>query len=285
MDDWTLLGQGTVAGHLLECAGQITGGYFADPGYKDVPDLARLGFPIGEVGEDGSLVITKVEGSGGAVTAQTCKEQLLYEMHDPTPLHAARCGRRFLAGEGRGDRTRPRARQRRTRQPAHRHAEGLGRLCRRLYRRGPDFLCRPRRIGARAAGAGDRARAAEAHRRCGQRIALRADRRRFPARSRKSPRTRTSLTKCAFASPAAPKICARPCDRQRGRNALHQRPGRRRRRLQIGARCRRGRIGLAAARTGEAINPVSWGRDETARDRPFPHRRQGQYLQHLRDRL
>ena len=83
MDDWNLLGKGTVAGHLLECAGQITGGYFADPPYKDIPDLARLGFPIGEVGEDGSLVVTKVEGSGGAVTAQTCKEQLLYEVHDP----------------------------------------------------------------------------------------------------------------------------------------------------------------------------------------------------------
>jgi hypothetical protein len=83
MDDWNLLGQGTVAGHLLECAGQITGGYFADPGYKDISGLARLGFPIGEVGEDGSLVITKVAGSGGAVTAQTCKEQLLYEVHDP----------------------------------------------------------------------------------------------------------------------------------------------------------------------------------------------------------
>ena len=83
MDDWNRLGQGTVAGHLLECAGQITGGYFADPPYKNVPDLARLGFPIGEVGEDGSLIITKVAGSGGAVTARTCKEQLLYEVHDP----------------------------------------------------------------------------------------------------------------------------------------------------------------------------------------------------------
>ncbi|HET6840023.1 MAG TPA: acyclic terpene utilization AtuA family protein [Bradyrhizobium sp.] len=83
MDDWNLLGQGTLGGHLLECAGQITGGYFADPGYKDVVDLARLGFPIGEVSEDGDLVITKVAGSGGAVTAQTCKEQLLYEVHDP----------------------------------------------------------------------------------------------------------------------------------------------------------------------------------------------------------
>src|ERR1700759_5678666 len=83
MDDWNLLGRGTVAGHLLECAGQITGGYFADPPYKEIPDLARLGFPTGEVGEDGSLVITKVPGSAGAVTAQTCKEQLLYEVHDP----------------------------------------------------------------------------------------------------------------------------------------------------------------------------------------------------------
>jgi hypothetical protein len=83
MDDWHMLGRGTLAGHLLECAGQISGGYFADPGYKDVAGLARLGFPIGEVGEDGSLLVTKVEGSGGAVTARTCKEQLLYEVHDP----------------------------------------------------------------------------------------------------------------------------------------------------------------------------------------------------------
>src|SRR3979411_2929941 len=83
MDDWNLLGQGTVAGHLLECAGQMPGGCFARPAYKDFADLARLVFPIGEVGEDGSLVITKVAGSGGAVTAQTCKEQLLYEVADP----------------------------------------------------------------------------------------------------------------------------------------------------------------------------------------------------------
>ncbi len=83
MDDWARLGAGTLAGHLLECAGQITGGYFADPGYKDVPDLARLGFPIGIVDEDGGLTVTKVAGSGGRVTAATCKEQLLYEVHDP----------------------------------------------------------------------------------------------------------------------------------------------------------------------------------------------------------
>lgn len=83
-DDWNRLGQGTVVGHLLECAGQVTGGYFADPGLKDVPDLARLGFPVAEVSEDGSAVITKVKGSGGRVTPATCKEQLLYEIHDPS---------------------------------------------------------------------------------------------------------------------------------------------------------------------------------------------------------
>ncbi len=83
MDDWDTLGAATVVGHLLECAGQVTGGYFADPGYKDVPNLARLGFPIGEVAADGSIVITKVPHAGGRVSAATCKEQLLYEIHDP----------------------------------------------------------------------------------------------------------------------------------------------------------------------------------------------------------
>lgn len=82
-DDWSRLGAGTVVGHLLECAGQVTGGYFADPGLKDVPGLARLGFPLAEVNDDGTAVITKVAGSGGRVTRATCKEQLLYEIHDP----------------------------------------------------------------------------------------------------------------------------------------------------------------------------------------------------------
>ena len=82
-ENWDIMGQGTVIGHLLECAGQITGGYFADPGYKDVQGLARLGFPIAQVQEDGTFVITKVPGSGGKVTLATCKEQLLYEIHNP----------------------------------------------------------------------------------------------------------------------------------------------------------------------------------------------------------
>ena len=83
LDDFERLGQATVVGHLLECAGQVTGGYFADPGLKDVPQLARLGFPIGEVSEDGSVIITKVASAGGKVTPATCKEQLIYEIHDP----------------------------------------------------------------------------------------------------------------------------------------------------------------------------------------------------------
>ena len=83
MDDWETLGQATVVGHLLECAGQITGGYFADPGFKDVANLARLGFPIGEVSADATVDITKVASAGGLVSEATCKEQLLYEIHDP----------------------------------------------------------------------------------------------------------------------------------------------------------------------------------------------------------
>lgn len=83
LEDWDKLGKGTVMGHLLECGGQATGGYFMEPGKKDVPSPERLGFPIAEISEDGSLVITKVEGSGGRVYKDTLKEQLCYEIHDP----------------------------------------------------------------------------------------------------------------------------------------------------------------------------------------------------------
>jgi Acyclic terpene utilisation family protein AtuA len=89
LDDWDLLGKGICAGHLLECAGQVTGGYFADPGVKDVPGLARLGFPLARVAEDGSFSVTKVPGSGGRVTVSTCTEQLLYEVHDPAAYVSA----------------------------------------------------------------------------------------------------------------------------------------------------------------------------------------------------
>jgi hypothetical protein len=77
------LGPGNGIGHLMECGAQVTGGYFPDPGFKDVPEPWNLAFPIAEVEPDGSAVITKVAGSGGAVNLMTVKEQLLYEVHDP----------------------------------------------------------------------------------------------------------------------------------------------------------------------------------------------------------
>jgi acyclic terpene utilization AtuA family protein len=81
--DMARMGAGTLVGHLLECGMQITGGYFADPGVKDVDNLAQCGYPIAEVQADGSAIITKLAGTGGCVSTQTVKEQLLYEVHDP----------------------------------------------------------------------------------------------------------------------------------------------------------------------------------------------------------
>ena len=82
-DDWDRLGRATMAGHLLECGSQVTGGYYADPGYKDVPDLASVGFPIAEIDSDGHCVLTKADATGGMLDEHTMKEQLLYEVHDP----------------------------------------------------------------------------------------------------------------------------------------------------------------------------------------------------------
>ena len=82
-DDWPRLGQGIVIGHLLECAAQVSGGYIADPGRVDVPDLAEVGFPLAEVQADGTATITKLPGTGGRVDRLTCTAQLLYELEDP----------------------------------------------------------------------------------------------------------------------------------------------------------------------------------------------------------
>ncbi len=81
--DHARLGAGNGLGHLMECGAQVTGGYFADPGFKDVPEPWNLAFPIVEVEEDGSAVLTKVSATGGAVNLMTVKEQMLYEVHDP----------------------------------------------------------------------------------------------------------------------------------------------------------------------------------------------------------
>ncbi len=83
LDDWQRMGRATVIGHLLECAGQVTGGYFAEPGLKDVANLAHLGFPWCDVDDESNGVLGKVAGTGGAISVRTAKEQLLYEVTDP----------------------------------------------------------------------------------------------------------------------------------------------------------------------------------------------------------
>lgn len=80
--DHDRLAGATIAGHLIECGAQVTGGISTD--WLDVPDPADLAFPIVEVFEDGSCVVTKPPGTGGRVTERTVKEQLLYEIGDPT---------------------------------------------------------------------------------------------------------------------------------------------------------------------------------------------------------
>ncbi|MGD9760470.1 MULTISPECIES: acyclic terpene utilization AtuA family protein [Comamonas] len=85
---WDLLdhervGAGSAIGHLMECGAQVTGGYFADPGLKDVPEPWNLAFPIAEVDAEGGVTLSKVEGTGGMISLQTVKEQMLYEVHDP----------------------------------------------------------------------------------------------------------------------------------------------------------------------------------------------------------
>jgi hypothetical protein len=83
LDDWARLASATAVGHLLECAGQLCGGYFADPGRKDVPGMADLGFPFADVETDGTAVLGKPADTGGAITVASATEQLLYEVTDP----------------------------------------------------------------------------------------------------------------------------------------------------------------------------------------------------------
>jgi hypothetical protein len=94
-DDLDRLAGATVAGHLIECGTQVTGGISTD--WLDVPDVTHIGFPIVEIAEDGSCVVTKARGTGGRVSAMTVKEQLLYEIGDPDNYLSPDVGVSFLS--------------------------------------------------------------------------------------------------------------------------------------------------------------------------------------------
>jgi hypothetical protein len=104
LDDVDIVAKGTIIGHLMECAGQITGGYFADPIKKPIPNMSTLGYPFVDVWQDGSATISKVDGTGGSITSATAKEQLLYEVTNPhqylTPDVSANFTTVYLKQEG-----------------------------------------------------------------------------------------------------------------------------------------------------------------------------------------
>jgi hypothetical protein len=82
-EDPDILGKATAMGHLLECAAQVCGGYFYDANKKRIAETEQIGFPLADVSQDAEFKITKVQNSGGIITKATCKEQLIYEIHDP----------------------------------------------------------------------------------------------------------------------------------------------------------------------------------------------------------
>jgi hypothetical protein len=131
MTDYDNLAAATVAGHILECGTQSTGGNF--DGWRDIPDLAHIGYPIAEAYADGTVVITKHDGTGGRVSRDTVTAQLLYELGDPerylTPDVVAR-------GHHRAPTTALTApRSRREGPSGHAHVQGLDEHERRLQAR------------------------------------------------------------------------------------------------------------------------------------------------------
>ena len=160
-DDLDRMARGTVMGHLLECAGQITGGYCADPGRKDIPDFAHIGFPYADVDRDGNCIIGKPAGTGGAINLMTAKEQLLYEVTDPRAYVTPDITADFTTVQTQAGGREPRRRIRRDRQAALADAQSQHRLSRGLCRRGRNQLRRRERVAARAACRRSRAGAPE----------------------------------------------------------------------------------------------------------------------------
>ncbi|PAU95668.1 ATPase [Aliifodinibius salipaludis] len=88
-DDYDKMSAGTIAGHIIECGGQVSGGNFTD--WEKIDDFVDIGFPIIEANPDGSFYVTKHEDTGGLISKQTVKEQLLYEIGDPTEYITPDC--------------------------------------------------------------------------------------------------------------------------------------------------------------------------------------------------
>ena len=288
MDDWDALGRGTVVGHLLECAGQVTGGYFADPGYKDVAGLARLGFPIAEV-ERGRQRRhhqgrrAPAAGSRWRPARSNCSTRSTIPRRYLPPDVVADFSEVTMSEAG-PDRVRVERRPGRARD---RQPQGLGRL----HRLAMSAKARSPTPGpARWRGGGWRWRSCASGSRS---RASRTTETRFDLigvdalhGERLSAGT-SSRTRCACASPGARTALAEAVRiGERGRDALHERPGGRWRGDEVRPRGRGGRVGAAPARPGRRRRFTIWRPDhEAARDRPLPHRRQGQHVQHLRDRL
>ncbi len=295
-DDWDRLARATMAGHLLECGAQVSGGYYADPGYKDIPDLAHVGYPIAEIDADGHCTITKPAGSGGRIDAHTVTEQLLYEVHDPGGLPHARRRRRPERGARHRARPRSRAPRGRARPSAAGDAQGQRLQRAGLAGRRRDLLCRRARRGAGPArGRGAAAAAAIA------RAAARRPDRRAAASSATTPAPGSTALPRGGARDVRLRVAALHDDRAEAERlprevtALYTcgpaggggvRTGLRQRLSTRSCFVPRGDVPARFAMMRGAQPMSDEHRTRAALPpRPRPHRRQGQPLEHQRHRL